>query len=242
MRIAIISDIHSNAYALEALEKSLKEQAIDKIYNLGDILGYNANPREALDWVKENVDLSLRGEHDTLIAGIEPVYITDPDAVKVADWTYERLNQEDFNYIENLPLDYENQNLILVHDDVSIPGNLFYITSEKDAKDALSAFNNKVCFYGHTHLPLIFQKDKDKKVKAIKESKISLQDGHTYLISVGSIGQPRDKDPRLCYAIYDMEKNTIEFIRAEYNTEKAAQDIKKQGLPERFAYRLLKGL
>ncbi len=242
MRIAIISDIHSNIYALEALEKSLKKQHIDKVYNLGDILGYNANPRETLDWVKENVDFSLRGEHDTLIAGIEPVFITDPDAVKVADWTYEKLNNSDFEYLERLPLDYEDENLILVHDDVSIPGNLFYITSEKDARDALSAFNNKICFYGHTHLPLIFEKDKSKAVKTITDSKIKINPESTYLISVGSVGQPRDKDPRLCYAIYDTEENSVEFIRVEYDTQKAADEIRKQGLPERFAYRLLKGL
>ncbi len=241
MRIAYISDLHSNFFAVEALEKDLKNQGIDKIRCLGDILNFGSRPVETLQWVKENCSIVLKGEHDAFIAGIEGFYLSNPMAIKVADWTYDFLKEEDFSYIESLPLDYEDENTILTHDEPSVPGSMSFISSVKSARDTMTCYSEeKICFYGHIHIPLIFVKDKEGNVFLAQTDEYQLKPDEQYLISVGSVGQPKEKDPRLTYVIHDTEKNKIIVRRVEYDYNSAAEDIIKKGLPEIFAKLLTK--
>ncbi len=240
MRIAYISDLHSNFFAIEALEKDLKNQGIDEIRCLGDILNFGSKPVETLQWVKENCSIVLRGEHDSFIVGIEGFYLSNPMAIKSADWTFDFLEDEDFEYIESLPVDYEDETVILTHDEPSVPGSMAFVSSIKSARDTMTCYSDKICFYGHVHLPLIFVKNKEGKVFLAQTDEYSLKEGEQYLICVGSVGQPKEKDPRLTYVIHDTEKNLITVRRVEYDYKKAAQDIIANGLPEVFARLLTK--
>jgi predicted phosphodiesterase len=241
MRVVFISDLHSNIYAVEALDKELKNKGYDYIYCLGDIVGYGANPKEVVDWAMENVDFSLRGNHDTLISDAEPIDIHNPYVLKAAYYNMKVLEDRHKDYLKSLPKDFENDLMVLTHDEPCIPGSMEYITKIKEAYDAFSAFHQSLCFYGHTHLPGIFEKENDE-VFYKRDKKISLKKGNKYLINPGSVGQPRDKDPRLSYIIFDSEDNVVEFYRVEYNVEKAARDILNAGLPAIFANRLFRGV
>ena len=241
MRIAYISDLHANIFALEALEKDIKSQGIDEIRCLGDILNFGTRPVETLNWVKENCSVILRGEQDSFIAGIDGVYISNPLAIKFADWTYDFLTEEDFDFIKSLPVDYEDTEVILTHDEPSVPGSMAFVSSVKTAKDTMSCYSGKICFYGHVHIPLIFVKNKNTgEVFLADTHKYRLKENEDYLVCVGSVGQPKDRDPRLSYVIHDTENNEIIVRRVEYPYEKAAKEIKEKGLPEAFANLLLK--
>jgi predicted phosphodiesterase len=241
MRIVFISDLHSNIYAVETLDKELKNKSYDYIYCLGDIVGYGANPKEVVDWVIENVDFSLRGNHDTLISNAEPIDMHNPYVLKAAYYNMEVLEDRHKDYLRSLPKDFENDSMVLTHDEPCIPGSMEYITKIKEAYDTFSAFRQSLCFYGHTHLPGIFEKE-NNEVFYKRDNKIFLKEGNKYLINPGSVGQPRDKDPRLSYIIFDSENNVVEFYRAEYDVEKAARDILNAGLPAIFANRLFRGV
>ncbi|WP_457644559.1 metallophosphoesterase family protein [Persephonella sp.] len=235
MRTAYISDLHGNIHAVESLEKDLKTQGVERVVCLGDILNFGANPKEVLEWVKENCSLILRGEHDTFVSQCEDVFITNPDAIKVADWTYDQIDDDDREYISKLPKDAEWENIIITHDEPSVPGSMYFVTSLKDAKDTFSCYTEQICFYGHTHIPLIFEKSTES-IKLIRDiEEYVLEENKQYLISVGSIGQPRDKDPRLSYIIHDEVEKKILVRRVEYDCDKAAQEILKKGLPPIFA-------
>lgn len=241
MRIAFISDLHSNIYAVESLQKSLRINGVDKVICLGDIVGYGANPNEVCQWVMENVELSLRGNHDTLISSAEDIDIHNPFTLKAAFYNAEILEGKYREFLKTLSKDFEDHRMILTHDDPCIPGSMEYITDEKDARDTFSSFSQRICFYGHTHLPVVFVKD-GGEVYRLDQENIKLEKDKQYLINPGSIGQPRDKDPRLSYLIFDTKRDTITFIRQEYDIGKAASDILAAGLPEIFANRLFKGL
>ncbi|GAB6072821.1 metallophosphoesterase family protein [Venenivibrio stagnispumantis] len=239
MRIAFISDIHSNIYALEAVSEDIKKQSIDKIICLGDIVGYGSHPNEVAQWVIQNCDISLRGNHDTLISEAEPIDMHNPYTLMAAFYNKEKLEEKYKEFLRNLEKDLENDIWVLTHDEPCIPGSMEYITKEKEASDTFSAFKQKFCFYGHTHLPLIFAtENKDVKIYS-SEEKIFIKEEERYLISVASVGQPRDKDKRAKYLIFDMDENYLQFRRVEYNREKAASDILAAGIPSLFAKILL---
>ncbi len=242
MRTAYISDLHGNIHAVESLEKDLREQCIDRVVCLGDILNFGANPKEVLEWVKENCQIILRGEHDTFVSQCEDIFISNPEAIKMADWTYDQITDEDRAFISSLPKDFEFEGVVITHDEPSVPGSMYFITSLKDAKDTFSCYSEKICFYGHTHIPLIFEKS-DESIKLIRDlNEYQIKDDKQYLISVGSVGQPRDRDPRLCYVIHDEDKNIIIIRRVDYNYNKAAEEIIKKGLPPVFASAITKKL
>lgn len=239
MRLAIIGDIHGNIHALESVEKDIKSQGIDEIVCLGDIVNFGAFPKECLDWVKENCSIVLRGENDTFTAMCDDILLTNPEAIKSADWTYEQLTEKDLEYISNLPLDIEYKGLVLTHDEPSIPGSMYFITSLKDAKETMTCYSEQICFYAHIHIPLLFVNN-GESIKVIQHpKKYEIKENEKYLINCGSVGQPRDKDKRASYLIYDMENNTLEFRKVDYDIEKASKEIINKGLPEIFAKVLL---
>ncbi|WP_457635706.1 metallophosphoesterase family protein [Persephonella sp.] len=235
MRFAVISDIHGNIHALEAVDKDLRSNHVDRIYCLGDIINFGAHPKECLDWVKDECDIVIKGEHDIFVADPEEVFLTNPYAIQSADWTYDQLSQEDFDYIRSLENFYEEKEFILTHDEPSIPGTYHFLTSIRDAKETFTCFENRFCFYGHAHLNILFVKDSKGNVFSEGSGSFKIQNGQQFLICAGSVGQPRDRDPRAGYVIVDTDERTIQFRRVEYDVEKAAADIKNAGLPEVFA-------
>ncbi len=232
MRIAIISDIHSN---LEGLEKSLgliQKQNIDEIICLGDIIGYGANPNECIDLVRKTTNHVLLGNHDEAAIDLSRTEFFNPFARIAAEWTNSELTDMNIDYIHSLPHTLERNGLIFVHSSPYEPEEWHYILSPVDAQFNFSYFSAPICFVGHSHVPGIFCDD-------IWTQEVT--PGKKFIVNVGSIGQPRDNDWRLSFGIFDTEQFSYENIRSEYDVHSAAEKIRKNGLPKALADRILVG-
>jgi predicted phosphodiesterase len=232
MRIAIISDIHSNVEALETSLGLIKQHTVDEIICLGDIIGYGANPNECIDLVRQATPHVLLGNHDEAAIELSKTEYFNPFARIAAEWTNGELTEENAAYVRNLPFTIERNGLVFVHSSPYEPEEWHYILSPVDAQFNFSYFSAPICFVGHSHVPGIFCED------------IWTQEvvpGKKFIVNVGSIGQPRDNDWRSSFGIFDTEQWTYENIRSEYDVNSAAEKIRKAGLPKALADRLLVG-
>ncbi|MBI4548674.1 MAG: metallophosphoesterase family protein [Ignavibacteriae bacterium] len=232
MRIAIISDIHSN---LEALEKSIeliRQQNIDEIICLGDIIGYGANPRECIEMVRQTTPHILLGNHDEAAVHLSKTEYFNPYARIAAEWTNSELTDEQKVFIQNLPYTLELSGLFFVHSSPYEPGEWHYILSPADAQFNFAHFSLPICFLGHSHVPGVFCED-------LWTAEVVM--GKKYIINVGSIGQPRDNNWRLSFGVFDTDTWTYQNIRSEYAVKRAAEKIRKAGLPKSLAERILVG-
>jgi len=232
MRIAIISDIHSN---LEALEKSLeliKGLGIEEIVCLGDIVGYGANPNECLDLVRQTTSHILLGNHDEAAVDLDKMAYFNPYARIAAEWTNQQLKDEKKVFIQGLTPSKQIWGLDFAHSSPFEPEEWHYIITAEDAQQNIPAFSAPICFFGHSHIPGIFCEDSTSR---------EVTRGKKYLINVGSIGQPRDGDWRLSFGTFDTDSWRYENVRSEYDVKKASSKIRKAGLPKMLADRILLG-
>jgi len=242
MRYAVISDIHSNLEALEAFLNRAKSLSVDKTLCLGDIVGYNANPNECVELVRENNMLCLMGNHDSRVAGLEDASDFNFQAAIAVNWTRKVIKPENFEFLKNLPRSIKiNKKILAVHGWINDTDRYVFGTH-----DALANFNlmhdekRSLCFFAHTHVPIAYVKN--DKVEALRpEETIRLEKGQSYLINPGSIGQPRDRDPRASFLVYDDKKSTVSFFKTDYDITATAKKIIDAGLPERLAERLKLG-
>lgn len=233
MRIAIISDIHSNLPALVKALSLIDEMKVTEIYCLGDIVGYGANPNECLRLVRSRVSKCVLGNHDlAALNTTEAKYFTRPGQI-TAEWTNSILTDENAKYLSTLPYRLELDPLTLVHANPEAPEHWEYVTSLKNAKPQFESFVTKLCFIGHSHIPFICGEDL---------STFSFKKGVRFIINVGSIGQPRDGNPQLSFGLLDTTRWTYENIRADYDVQGAAQAILDNGLPRSLAQRLFNGV
>ncbi len=232
MRIAIISDIHSNLEGLQKAVEVIRKSSIDEIICLGDIVGYGANPNECLDLVREITPHILLGNHDEASVDPDKTEHFNPLARIAAEWTGNTLTEKNREFIEQLPFTLERHGVTFVHSSPYEPAEWHYILSPADAQFNFSAFTTAICFVGHTHVPDIFCEDIwTRDVVA----------GKRFLVNVGSVGQPRDNNWQLSFGIFDVEKWTYKNIRSEYDAKTASEKIKKAGLPRALADRILVG-
>lgn len=236
MTVAIISDIHSNLEALKRILEYIKESEVDTIYCLGDIVGYGPNPNECVNLVRENCQVVLMGNHDYAAIGLANIQYFNEYAKISTYWTREQLSKENLEYLKTLPFSFENENLNLVHASPKNPSNWEYVLSVTDAQRQLKAFKQDACFIGHSHVPIIFSKS-----DYYRQSDFAFRTKQKYLVNVGSVGQPRDGDPRCCFVLFDEEKKHVEYVRLDYDIQKTYNKITEAGLPLFLAERLLKG-
>ena len=232
MRFAIISDIHSNLESLQKALEIVKEQHIDEIICLGDIIGYGANPNECIDLVRAATPYVLLGNHDEAAIDLTKTEYFNPFARIAAEWTNNELTEENKGYIQNLPYLVERDGLLFVHSSPYQPEEWHYILSPADAQFNFPYFTSPICFVGHSHVPGLFCED------------IWTQEviqGKKFIVNVGSVGQPRDNDWRLSLGIFDSATWGYENIRSEYNVQSAAHKIRSAGLPRALADRLVVG-
>ncbi len=245
MRFGIISDIHGNLEALTSVLEDLKNESVDDIFCLGDIVGYGANPNECVDLIKENCSKVILGNHDAAGLGIISLEYFNIYARGAAMWTQKTLTDESKEYLKNLEyVKYvdEAQKIMLVHSSPLFPENWNYILNTDDAKTAFFKISGEqVCFIGHSHQPIIFTKDLADKVVMLSPKDITLDENYKYFINVGSVGQPRDGIRDSSYVIYDLDKQKITYKRTPYNVEAAAQKIRDEDLSDVLADRLLFG-
>ncbi|MFC1576439.1 metallophosphoesterase family protein [Candidatus Omnitrophota bacterium] len=241
MRYAIISDIHANLEALEAAARAISRDKIDEFLSVGDIVGYGADPAACIKRVKSLTSVFVCGNHDAAASGAIDTESFNDAARQAVLWTQKKLNGENEAFLRNLELVHKNNYLTLVHGTLQEPGAFHYMFDHEAAKRTFELMDTPVCFIGHSHAPGIFTY-KNGTVNYFYKSKVKLEKDEKLIVNVGSIGQPRDGDPRLCYAIYDVDENSVELKRHTYNIEKAQKKILDAGLPTFLAYRLEKGI
>lgn len=239
MKYAILGDIHANLEALTAVLEDAKEQGVTNYACTGDVVGYNADPKACLQIIRTLKCQVVQGNHDYYAACNESMELFTPMAQKSIRWTRKHLSPFERKYLRHLPLIVDIENFTIVHSSLSNPHRWNYIFKRKAADANFRNQFNNVCFFGHTHVPLAFVKGPSIE-KGFYET-LTVRQGFQYLINVGSVGQPRDRDPKAAYVIYDLDANTITMRRVEYDMETTQKKIRAAGLPFRNALRLASG-
>jgi diadenosine tetraphosphatase ApaH/serine/threonine PP2A family protein phosphatase len=242
MLLAVISDIHANLEALDAVLGRAHDLGVTSYACLGDVVGYGADPQACIARVRALPLLAaIRGNHDAMVAtgAVDPY--TNQRAAIAVNWTREVLPAADIAWLDSLPLaQIINPRLGLVHDSPVAPGSWRYITDERDGAAELAGQTTRLCFYGHTHQPLALKRGVGQ-VPFSERSPLLLDPAGTYLVNVGSVGQPRDGDPRASFGIYDDDRGSVELHRIAYDIAGAQAKIRAAGLPEVLAERLQNG-
>ena len=239
MKYAILGDIHSNLEALQNVLADAQAQGVTRYACVGDIVGYNANPVECLSKVRELGAACVRGNHDHYCSHPESLHGFHPLAADVVSWTRKQLTPEQQEYLRNLRYVASVETFTIVHSTLDMPEQWGYVFDRLEAEANFNYQTTTLCFYGHTHMPLAFEKTDSIRFGLYTKLKVGL--GRKYFINVGSVGQPRDGDPRAAYVVYDMINNTVELRRIPYDIEKTQRKILDAGLPGRIAARLAQG-
>jgi predicted phosphodiesterase len=251
VRLLLISDIHGNLEALEACLDAAPEH--DSVANLGDVVGYGASPNQVIELVRELAPISVRGNHDRCCCGLEDVSHFNPVAASAAIWTRGKLSDRNLDWLSELPggpLRHAAwQGAQFVHG--SPLGEDDYISSEFSASEALEVSPFHLTFFGHTHIQCAFARprrmaeslplERMKGASLAQVSRLKLNPAKKYLVNPGSVGQPRDRDRRSAFALYDSKKHEIRFYRVPYDIKRAQERILQAGLPEMLASRLEDG-
>lgn len=241
MVVAFVSDIHGNLEALETAIRAIDEAEVKEVICLGDVVGYGASPNECVDLVRSRSAHVLLGNHDAAAVGMTSVEYFNAHARKAAEWTRAKLTDENTAYIKALPMDYRADDFYAVHASPHELEEWHYVTNQGVADEAFAHFADMICFLGHSHVPVLFEENGDRGER-LKEGVITFEKGRRFIVNVGSVGQPRDNDPRLSFGIYDTEKRELTLRREEYDVAIASAKILKAGLPEMLASRLHMGV
>lgn len=241
-RFAILGDIHANFEALETVLKAVEAESVDYVYSVGDIVGYGASPAECVERLRERRIEWVAGNHDHAVCGLLSLEYFNPFAKEAAEWTAEQLSEEQIEALKGATLLTTLNGVTIVHSTVHAPELFGYIDTLYAAYLCFEAMETRVGFVGHSHIPVTFlQNAEDLTPSYTLEREVDLSKWGKALINVGSIGQPRDEDPRAAYCIYDSDAEQVWIKRVEYDVEGSAQKIIDAGLPRILAERLFVG-
>lgn len=239
MRFAILSDLHANLEATEAVLADAHERGCTDFVCLGDVVGYNANPRECLEIVQKLGCPVVKGNHDEQASLEESSRDFNALAEMAINWTRAQLSEADKKWLRDLPFTQAVRDFTIVHATLAAPEQWDYVFNILDAAGSFSHQQTPVCFFGHTHVAGAFVRDEG--VQRLKVDQLAIEPPRKYFINTGSVGQPRDGDWRAAYCIYDIEKQVVEQRRVNYDLTTAQQKIIKAGLPRMLADRLKLG-
>jgi len=240
LRYAILSDIHGNFDALDAVLGVLKKEKIDKFVCLGDLVGYGAEPQKCIDVVKEICVATVAGNHDFACVEKTNIEFFNAFAKEATLWTRKNITPAGRKWLEDLPLLSDvDDTFTIVHGTLYSPPLFDYIQTTFDAYLSLQVLQKRVCFLGHSHVPISFFMG--DAITYSLDPVIKLEPNIKALVNVGSVGQPRDDNPRAAFAIYDTNDAIIEIRRQEYDIESAVKKIRDVGLPEVLGERLKYG-
>ena len=234
---AILSDIHGNLEALDAVLADLDRRRPESVVCLGDFVGYGASPNECIERLKPRLEEAVIGNHDLAAVGGLTLRGFHDDAAAAARWTGENLTEDNRAWLRSLPYERSWRGARLVHAAPSKPAEWRYVLSPRDAMREFAAFDEPVCFIGHSHFPCVFDQG-DDDLRFRRDDELALEPYHRYLVTVGSVGQPRDGDPRACFALFDPDAGSIRNVRLPYDVEGAMKRIVDAGLPGFLAERL----
>ena len=247
MRYLVLSDMHGNWDAFAAVLRRVRRKRFDAILVLGDLVGYGAGPNQVVEAVRnlEGVVHVVRGNHDKVVCELEDGSNFNQPALAAARWTTERLTPANMRFVKEMPLGPSEveEHLHICHG--SPLDEDTYVFSIYDAYEIFSNYAANVVFFGHTHIPSLFvQQAKGIEVAVVQGESftLELEAEKRYLLNPGSIGQPRDRDPRASYVTYDSETQTVRWQRVDYAINKAQERIVKSGLPKVLADRLALGI
>jgi predicted phosphodiesterase len=239
MKYAIIADIHANLEALQVVLADIKTQRCTHYACLGDVVGYNANPKECLDTIRSMGMPCVKGNHDEYCSIETNLEGFNPHAAEAVNWTRRQLTEEDRQWLRELKYIRLVASFSIVHATLDGPQRWGYVFDRLAAAASFTYQNTTVCFFGHTHVPVAFIRD--TVVRGGTYSKFKVEPGRKYFINVGSVGQPRDNNPKAAYVTYDLDEGLIELRRLDYDIPTAQAKIRAAGLPERLAERLAVG-
>ena len=246
MRIAIFSDIHANREAFDACLSHASRQGIDRHVFLGDMVGYGADPQYIVDTVArlaEEGAIVLKGNHDEAAVTGASAGMNDY-ARKAIEWTYAQLDSASRKFLDELPLQVVEGERLYVHSEAVMPSEWRYITDAASAERSLRATDSRITFCGHVHIPQLYNMSPQKPAQYFDprpNTAIPLIGNRKWLAVMGAVGQPRDKNPAAAYALLDLTKKELTFIRVAYDMEPAASKIHAAGLPAILAARLFVG-
>jgi len=230
MRFAIFSDVHANLEALEAVLADARARKCTRFVCLGDVVGYNANPGECVERVRELDCPVVKGNHDEAASRLTERAIA---------WTRERLTDEHKEWLRGLPLQTRVHDFTIVHATLDTPEQWGYVFNNLDAAASFTYQRTNVCFFGHTHVPMVFVRDENVRRERVEH--IRIEPAKKYFINMGSVGQPRDGNWRAAYCIYDTENNLVQQFRIKYDLAAVQKKIAEAGLPRLLAERLAIG-
>jgi diadenosine tetraphosphatase ApaH/serine/threonine PP2A family protein phosphatase len=239
MRFAVFSDIHANLEAFDAVMADARENKCTDFVCLGDVVGYNANPRECVERVREMDCPIVKGNHDEQASLFESSRDFNEIAEAAIQWTRDQLTEEDKEWLRGLKLQRQVRDFTIVHATLDTPEQWGYVFNNLDAAASFTYQQTTVCFFGHTHVPMGFIRDGGMQRQRI--DKLRIDPSKKYFINVGSVGQPRDGDWHAAYCIYHIESNVVEQRRVKYDLETAQKKIIDAGLPRLLAERLAIG-
>ncbi len=240
MNYAVISDVHANIEALRAVLKEIRKKKIDILF-LGDTVGYGPDPDECVQVLTSECKVLIAGNHDRAAIGLADVEFFNPYARAAIEWTKETITRETVSTLKDLAVSKEiaDNKILLVHSTPKEPEEWHYLLSLWDAEINFHYFENKICLLGHSHRPFIIERlPSGEMVTYRNEAEIGKSE--RYIINAGSVGQPRDGDPRACYAVIDDE--SVKLHRVEYDIKKTQDKMRRAGLPVQLIERLARGV
>ena len=240
MRYAILSDIHANLEALRAVLDDCRDRA-DAVICLGDTVGYGADPLPCVELVAEQAQAVVAGNHEYAVSGLLSLTWFNRFARAAAEWTQEHLDESHRAYLAGLPLVREIGDATLVHASPSQPDEWEYLVTADDGFDAFPHFATRWCFVGHSHVPGTWSLGSSGPDHHPRATSVRSEQGRRYIVNVGSVGQPRDRDPRAAYAVWDVEAGQVDVRRVAYDVATARRKILEAGLPRFLAERLAEG-
>lgn len=226
---------------MTAILDDLSGWGVDRILCLGDLVGYGADPGACLSLIRERAHAVVAGNHDYAVVGLTPLVFFNPYARAAAEWTSGELCQDDKAWLKSLPLVSQVGAASLVHASPRHPEEWEYLLSREDGEEVFSSSPTPVCFLGHSHIPGVWIRERTRVTYHGAPERTELDPGCRYLINVGSVGQPRDRDPRAAYAIWDDGAGWVEWIRVPYAIPPAQEKILSAGLPRFLSERLARG-
>ncbi len=238
--IAVISDIHGNLEALEAVLEDARRESVKQIICLGDVVGYGADPNECVERIQTESTATVLGNHDAAACDVSQAESFNEVARNAIHWTANALSPENRTVLQSYPYEFIEGDVRYVHASPDDPPAWHYILTEQEAWNAFEACLEPICFVGHSHVPLrVFLRK--GRLEVVEDEIVDIGPEERMLINVGSVGQPRDGDWRASYGLFDPVSRRVISRRVEYDIDEASRKIREAGLPEVLATRLAVG-
>jgi diadenosine tetraphosphatase ApaH/serine/threonine PP2A family protein phosphatase len=240
MRYAVLSDVHGNLEALRAVLEDASARA-EGVLCLGDVVGYGPDPTACLEILAGRALAMIGGNHERGVAGLLDLGWFNRNARAAVEWTRQALDADHRAYLGSLPLLAHVDDATLVHASPARPDEWDYLVSARDGWEAFGAFSTRLCFVGHSHLPGVWSLGSSGPDHEVGDVDVAFEAGRRYIVNVGSVGQPRDRDPRAAYGLWDSAERRLTIRRVPYDSDRTRQKIVEAGLPRPLADRLLSG-